>query len=368
MRGFGRGGWLRIAIMAAALIVSQQARAAGTEANTTITSTATVSYKIGDIDQPQVQSQTSFVVDRKIDVVVAEVGSTDTQVIPGATQQVATFTITNTSNATLDFGLTVGQPNGGIGPRGNSDNFDVTSVQIYLDNGNGTFSAAEDTAVTSLDELEPSTGAPGVGQRTVFVVVSIPSNRVNGDVAVIALTAQAREGGQPGTLGAIVAETAGADTAGMDTVFADGDGPGADDGPARDGKHSDDDAFVVSVTALSVTKTVTLVSDTINGTTNPKAIPGAILEYCLLLDNAGGTAATAVNIADTLPAQVAYKAGTLRTGATCATANTVEDDDSDDGSDSDGFAASVAAGVLTGQVATLASGGTAAIRFQVEVK
>lgn len=364
-----KGALVKALVAVAGLVLSHSAWAEGTAANTTVTNTVTVDYRIGGVDQPQVQSQASFIVDRKVDVVVAEVGSTDTQVTPGASQQATTFTVTNASNATLDFGLSVEQPNGGTGPRGNTDNFDATSVQIYLDSdGNGTFSAASDTLVTSLDELEPTdTASPGAGTRTLFVVVSIGSGQSNGDVAAVSLTAQAREGGQAGILGAVLTESTGADTAGMDTLFADGGGPALGDG-ARDGKHSDDDAYVVTVTPLTVTKSVTLVSDPLNGTTNPKAIPGAILEYCLLLANGGSQAVTMISISDSLPSQIAYVAGSMQTGSHCATAASAEDDDSSDGSDMDGFTAAIASGVLTAQVANVGAGGTAAIRFRVELR
>jgi uncharacterized repeat protein (TIGR01451 family) len=113
---------------------------------------------------------------------------------------------------------------------------------------------------------------------------------------------------------------------------------------------------------------VTIVSDPLNGAANAKAIPGAVLEYCLLLNNAGAQPATAIAIADTLPTQVNYLAGTMQTGGSCATATTAEDDDGSDGSDSDGFTASLSSGTLAGQVASLGAASTAAIRFRVEVR
>ena len=45
---------------------------------------------------------------------------------------------------------------------------------------------------------------------------------------------------------------------------------------------------------LSVTKVSTLISDPVNGTTNPKAIPGALVEYLITVANTG-TAATDAN-------------------------------------------------------------------------
>ena len=57
---------------------------------------------------------------------------------------------------------------------------------------------------------------------------------------------------------------------------------------------------------LTVVKLSTVVSDPINGTTNPKAIPGAIVEYQIILTNPAGTAAdvNTVVVTDPLPAFV----------------------------------------------------------------
>ena len=76
--------------------------------------------------------------------------------------------------------------------------------------------------------------------------------------------------------------TAGANTAGVDTVFADGAGT-AD--AANDGKISAKGDYTVAAAVLSVNKYATLISDPINGTTNPKMIPGAVVEYCIALAN-----------------------------------------------------------------------------------
>ena len=60
----------------AALVAANGAQAAtGTLAGSTVNNTATVGYSIGGVAQPIVSSSTaSFVVDKKANVVVAEVG------------------------------------------------------------------------------------------------------------------------------------------------------------------------------------------------------------------------------------------------------------------------------------------------------
>ena len=294
----------RIAMAAGVSVVALGATpafAAGTTAGQAVTNNATVTYQVGGVNQNQISAANTFTVDRKVDLVVAEVGNVTTTVVPGATAQVTTFTVTNTSNAPLDFGLAVTQQTGGAATHGGTDNFDVVTPSLFLDtNGNGTYDAGTDTAVTFLDEI----AADAI--RTVFVVANIPNTRVNGDIAAVMLTAQAREPGAAGTQGVVVAQTAGANTAGVDTVFADI--AGVVDA-ARDGQHSDDDDYTVSAPVLTVTKQSRVISDPFNGTTNPKFIPGALVEYCIVVANAaGGAAANNVAISDVVPAQTAYQA------------------------------------------------------------
>jgi hypothetical protein len=279
--------------------ISTPAFAAGTTAGSTITNTVTVGYSVGGVAQTAINASNVFTVDRKISLTVAETGTTTTTVSPGQTVAVTTFTVTNTSNAVLDLGLSVAQPTGGTTQHGGTDNFDVTTPTMYVDtNGNGTYDAGTDLAVTYLDEVAAD------ASKTVFVVAAIPAARVNGDVAGVTLTAQAREGGAAGTQGAISTETTGANTAGQDTVFADT--AGATDA-ARDGQFSARDDYTVSAALLTVTKTSKVISDPLNGTSNPKLIPGSVVEYCIQAANgAGGAAATSVAISDPLPTQMTY--------------------------------------------------------------
>jgi uncharacterized repeat protein (TIGR01451 family) len=61
-----------------------------------------------------------------------------------------------------------------------------------------------------------------------------------------------------------------------------------------------------STATLTVVKTSTIVSDPINGTTNPKAIPGAVVRYTVTITNTGTAAvdASTVVVTDPLPPRV----------------------------------------------------------------
>lgn len=119
---------------------------------------------------------------------------------------------------------------------------------------------------------------------------------------------------------------------------------------------------------LTVTKTSALVSDPVNGTTNPKAIPGAVMRYCVTLSNGGNTSASSISLSDALPATLTYVAGTLRSGTGCAALATVEDDNNTGADDTDGFAAAVAGTTISAQVTALAAAATAALGYDVTVR
>ncbi|WP_374531769.1 proprotein convertase P-domain-containing protein [Novosphingobium sp.] len=117
-------------------------------------------------------------------------------------------------------------------------------------------------------------------------------------------------------------------------------------------------------TTLSVTKASSVISDPVNGATLPKAIPGAVVEYCILVTNAGSAAASNVTASDTFPAAFTYAAGSMFSGPNCASATTAEDDDASGTDESDPIGASVTGNVMTAATATLGAGATFALRYR----
>jgi uncharacterized repeat protein (TIGR01451 family) len=304
-----------------ALIALQTAPAVaeGTRAGTTITNTATVDYRVGGVDQTRIVASDQFQVDRKVNLVVTRVSDPTTTVVPGQTNAVIAFDVTNLSNATIDLGLAVDQIVG--------DDFNANNVRIYLDDGNGTFEATE-TQITYLDEVAEDATV------RVLVVADVALTHSNGDVANLVLSATAREGGGAGSEGAVITNTAGANTAGVETVLADGSG--ADDSD-NDGVFGAAGSYTVSAATLAITKTSRVISDPINAATNPKAIPGATIEYCVVVDNAAGSATAAnVTITDPLPGDLTFDAtfGVRINGSSDGSGNC-----NDDGSAGGGFSA-----------------------------
>ncbi len=313
------GPSIRLAAMLAAGLMfaaSQNAAAAGTASGTTISNSASLSYSVGGVAQTGITSAAaSFVVDEKINLTV--VGGATTNVVPGATGQVTTFTVTNNANSPLDFSLASNQVATG-------DQFDATACSVFVESGAATgYQAAQDTAVF-IDELAADATA------TVYTVCSIPATVVNTNTALVGLTATAL-GTFTGTNGAYVATpaaqgaaivaTAGADTPGsVDIVFADVAGTEGD--AARDAKHSARDTYSVVTAALTVTKTATLLCDPFNGVTNPKNIPGAITQWSIAVANTGAAPATLTTITDTLAATLLHDANLVNpnNAATCSSA------------------------------------------------
>jgi uncharacterized repeat protein (TIGR01451 family) len=340
-------------VLAASAFAASPAFAAGTTAGTTVTNTVTLDYKVGGIDQNQVTASDQFKVDRKVVLTVAESGGSATSVTPGQTAAVTTFSVTNASNAPLDFALTPSQRDGGTAAHGGTDNFEVSNLKIHVDtNANGAYDPGTDLESNYLDQVAADTS------RIVFIVADVPLGRSTADVAGVRLTATAAEATAAGTLGATVTQDTGAnDKSEVETVFGD-DATGGN--LARDGKHFAEDSYRIFAASLTATKTSRVISDPFNGTTNPKMIPGAVVEYCIAVANAASSAtATGINISDEVPEQTTYDAafgillnGTV-TGSSC-------NDDGDPGG-------SYANGIVSGSLDDISGGNTLTLVFRVSV-
>ena len=346
-----------LGLAAIATFASAPAFAAGTTAGTSIMNTATVDFQVGGVNQVRQSASDTFVVDRKINLLVAEVGTVTTNVVPGQLNAVTTFQVTNLSNEGLDFLLGATEITGGTAAHGGTDNFNVSNLRIFRDNPTtGTVGQWDpaDTQVTYIDELAADASA------VIFIVADIPTGLANGAVAGVQLRATAREGGTANAQGLAVTQTTGANTAVKDTVFADG--VGVNDAN-RDAAHSAADDYTVQTATLAVTKTSRVIWDPINETSNPKLIPGAIVEYCIAVANSGAVAATSVAINDPVPGQLTYlgsgnsnslSPGPIRLGGTTCTA----------GGTAGG---NYTAPVVSGTIATVPAGETATLVFRATV-
>jgi len=141
----------------------------GTDAGTSITNTVSVAFNVGGTPQTAETDSDTFLVDRKVNLVVTKSDAVNTTVAPGSTQQAVTYTVNNQTNDTIDVLLTAEQPT--------SDDFNVTGANaFYLDDGKGIFDGA-DTFITSVNNLAESVTV------TVHAVAYIPSGVLIADRA-----------------------------------------------------------------------------------------------------------------------------------------------------------------------------------------
>ena len=119
---------------------------------------------------------------------------------------------------------------------------------------------------------------------------------------------------------------------------------------------------------LAVTKASTVLDDPTNGTTNPVAIPGANVSYCITIRNNGSAPASNIVASDVIPAGTAFVPGTMRSGAACATATTLEDDNATGTDDTDAIGASASGSTLTIRAPTLAAGSAIALTYTALVQ
>ncbi|MES2453047.1 MAG: hypothetical protein V4610_21035 [Pseudomonadota bacterium] len=318
-------------------LIGTPAFAQETPAGTSIANQASVSYSVGGTPQTSTSNTATFLVDKKVNLAVAEVGGAATRVAIGSTDQVTTFTVTNLTNSVQDFRLVPGQQTVSI-PLLGTDDFNVNNMRVFVDsNGNGTYDAGVDTA-TFIDELAPDATV------TVFIVANIP-NTQGIHTAIVSLDAIVAAGGGAGTLGADLVATSlltpdSPNT--VDIVFADG--ANVLDLP-RDGQLFAFDAYTIDTAAVTISKTSRVVSDPYNLLVNPKAIPGATVEYCITVSNAGPGIATGVSMSDAVPANTTYVSnsltvGGLGVGGQCVLNGTIEDDDTTGPDESDPYGGS----------------------------
>lgn len=356
-----------------AMLGVNPAFAAGTSAGDAITNSVSVSYDVGGVTQTAETDSDTFTVDRKLDMTIVEANSAAEEVFPGQTAAdtagnppaYLTFTVTNDSNDEVDFELSATQQTtGSATPFSGTDDFDVTGLQVFVDvNGNGTYEPATDTA-TFIDELGEDTSI------AVFIVGNIPTSPTGGDAAGITLTADIKQGnnGTTGALGGDYTDDSGSantengalggDPANIDNVFVQVTGSATDN-------------FVIDTADISVVKTSSVLWDPISGNTNPKSIPGAVVEYCIAVTNSSTTvAATNVAITDDISALDVTHYDSLATGAgTPPSVDGVVSATACDGTGTNADASGLghSSGTVSGNLGNIGTSSTETLIFRVTV-
>ena len=283
--------------------ITNLAIAAGTAAGTTVDNTATIAYSVSGVSQTPIESSeagnstpganngtaTTFVVDKKIDLLVT--ANSGTNVAPGAsgTATGLSFTLKNEGNSTESFSLTPSQVTTG-------DDFDTSACSVTSPTLPVSL-AADASTVIKVECTIPASNGTNVNNSKTSLVDLLASESTS------------------------LTETTGADTANsVDVVFADDTGTSTD-GADRNAKHSATNTYTISTAELTVAKTSAVTADPFNGAANPKRIPGATIEYTITVSNgAGAQDATGLVISDALPSDLTYVSCTAAgiSGVTCS--------------------------------------------------
>lgn len=128
-----------------------------------------------------------------------------------------------------------------------------------------------------------------------------------------------------------------------------------------------DITFCKPAASISVSKTSSVVSDPVNNAAYPKAIPGAVVSYCIAITNNGSGTATSVVATDALPSGSTYVAGSMKSGTSCATATTAEDDNAAGADETDPYGASISGTTITATAASLGVNASFALVYNLTV-
>lgn len=370
-----------------AFAVATPAFAAGTASGTDIKNTASIKFKVGGVDQKEEDSnEDSFKVDRKVNFTVTETDGATTIVTPGAKYQVTTFDVENLSNAALTIRLAATDLTGDdYNTVANSFRYVVStdtsgSLTGTFDPTTGAFTPG--TGETELDSTDPRlVSLAADGKVRVFVIANVPvlnasdANLDNGDVANIRLTGTAWE---DVSTGGNALETSATNTkTAVDIVLAETNGNGADgDAINYNGVQWDADGYEVETADITLRKNSYVISDPITtaiGSGDPKMIPGAVVEYCLIVKNATAVSASGIELTDVTPPNTTFVAGSIirdmdvdTTAETCTSGTGVAV------TDTAGYTAltKTIKAVLTSELATGGAPGTSeakGLRFQVTI-
>jgi uncharacterized repeat protein (TIGR01451 family) len=140
--------------------------------------------------------------------------------------------------------------------------------------------------------------------------------------------------------------------------------------PANPGQQAiaiHDITFCRPQATLSIAKSSTVVSDPVNGTTNPRMIPGAVVQYCLLVSNPGSATTTTIAVTDSIPANLTYLPGSMTSGTSCAGATATEDDDAAGADETDPFGAQISGTTIIATAASIGPASSFALRFSTTV-
>lgn len=332
---------LSIVLLAGVLLLTSftgNAMAWVSAACTDITNRASLTFFVGGVDQGILESSptgnstlgatngtdTLVRVDSKVDLDVSLLSAQPLNAT--GVDQVLTFRITNLGNDTQQYGLQLFE-----GVDTTDDDFDMSNVRVYVDANNDETWDAGDTLINSdIGGTGPAFGADlsaltgdvlgdvGANDNTiaVFVVSDVPAGQPSTETAAYALRAisyqsAATGGGISITGGVYPAGTIANNSCGNPVVVGDvletNTAVGGVTDAAGDGAAFDSGEYTVLAGGVSVQKLQSIIWDPVNLGASPQAIPGAYVQYQIVVSNAGGAApANLTEITDALVTQLTF--------------------------------------------------------------
>ena len=252
-------------VLVGTIAFTASAMAGGTKAGTKISNAPTLSYSMGGTAKTAKAPVASYVVDKKINFTLTRSEATEHKVVAGKTKLVE-FKLNNIGNSAENFKLSKWH---------NVQNVKFSSKKFYVDtNGNGVLDKAERVDSILVKKLAID------GSRKIWMELKIDPKAVIGKRSDSGLLAQAVDASsKPYKASAKNRMNA------EDIVFADASVYGPVD-RVRDGKMSMWYGFTIvkdnnNVKLDIVKEYEKTVKDPVNGTNNPKSIPGAqvLLKY-----------------------------------------------------------------------------------------
>jgi hypothetical protein len=348
-----------------------------TSQNSSISNSAQLTFDVGAVTGQTLNSSptgngdttaageaTVFLVDRLIDLSITQTATASPiGISAGGNDYVLEFTLVNESNSNMDFVLdatantslsvTLADAGTGLTPPGGNQ-FEATVTAIYGDGGNDTFEGggSGDDTLNRLKDVSEDIGNSD-NSRKIYVVVSVPAAQVLTDYSYISVTARAAltdadsngstdvaalindDNGRLSSNGSISVPDNVPDAADeVQNVFSDGpsevvyNGSVIADGStiAQNGQFSSTRLLTVD-SALILAKTSLVIWDNLNGFDNPKALPGAFVQYTLTITNQGTQVYDLGEIVDTITTSPANSAviDDKLLGTSCTTPTTTVD-------------------------------------------
>lgn len=285
----------KTALIAAGLVASSATWAVGTDAGAIISNTATATFDDPVTGNSGTTSATApdITVAELINVNVTANDTTPVETQPGDTDQVLTYTVTNTGNGTEAFTLDAANLAG--------DDIDTDTLTIYADTDNdGVFNPANDLPVTADVVLDADEDI------TIFVVGDIPAAGVTGEQADVELTATSATPGVDGAAPGDLLPGQGTNTSAGAVV---GTNPtDSDTGTFQIGE-------IITDSTVDITKSIESRVDPFGGTTD---VPGTVVTYLITVTAINGDVDNLV-VADTIPLDLTYVAESVTVDTVAAT-------------------------------------------------